>query len=247
MASTITNVTGPVLGDQPHRGRPSRPPRPRRWRWQLGGRSWTWTPGTRSRTSWPHPGSSTGSTAVCTRSAPPEPARPGATCSPAGSRCAGACGVRLVASMKRLKNGTGKAFYLCHSKVGGSGCIGILAEDTGRTWSSGCWPSWTSRSSSTALAADDQAERRDEITTALRAIDGQRNDLARMWSKREITAPEWQTARAGLAEQEQQLRRDLAAVPPSLSRVGPGTDPRGLGRHDPRRAARGPCPCSSRR
>jgi len=72
-----------------------------------------------------------------------------------------------------------------------------------------------------ALAADDHTQRRDEITTALRGIDAQRNDLAAMWSAQEMTADEWRTARHGLTQSEQRLRAELAEVPPPMSRVDP--------------------------
>ena len=68
-----------------------------------------------------------------------------------------------------------------------------------------------------AIARDDHAQRRDEIGKALAAVEVQRADLAAMWATPgELTTAEWQTARRALAEQEQQLRAYLAAIPPPL-------------------------------
>jgi hypothetical protein len=67
-----------------------------------------------------------------------------------------------------------------------------------------------------AVAADDHAERRNEIGAALDAVDAQRDDLAALWAAGELTTSEWQTARRALAENEQRLRADLADVPPPL-------------------------------
>jgi hypothetical protein len=70
-----------------------------------------------------------------------------------------------------------------------------------------------------AMAADEHVTHRDEITTALRALDGKRLALAEQWAADELTAEEWQAARRALAGREQDLRAQLAAVPPPPSTV----------------------------
>ncbi|MGH3521953.1 MAG: hypothetical protein ACRDU4_03775, partial [Mycobacterium sp.] len=56
-----------------------------------------------------------------------------------------------------------------------------------------------------------------------RSVDRQRDELAAMWATPgELTMGEWQSARSTLAEHEQRLRAEMAALPPRLVNVDIG-------------------------
>lgn len=138
-----------------------------------------------------------------------------------GTAVCGVCDHPLVASMKQLKNHTTVPYYLCHPKAGGRGCIGIMAERFEAYVVQRLVDELDKPAFLDALGADEHVGRRDEIAASLRAVDDQRNQLAGMWATAELTADEWRTARRTLAEREQQLRAELAAVPPPVSLVDP--------------------------
>lgn len=139
-----------------------------------------------------------------------------------GLTVCGVCACPLMASMKTHKNGIRKPLYLCHPNLGGRGCVGIIADEFEAHVIAELLDELDKPAFRDALAADDHAARRDEITTALRTLDGRRNDLAELWAAGgELTAEEWRTARRALTEREAELRKDLAAVPPPVSHVDP--------------------------
>jgi hypothetical protein len=70
-----------------------------------------------------------------------------------------------------------------------------------------------------ALASDEHAVRRDELTRALLGIDGQRATLAQMWGAGDMTTDEWQAARGGLDARESALRAELAAMPATPAKL----------------------------
>jgi DNA invertase Pin-like site-specific DNA recombinase len=137
-----------------------------------------------------------------------------------GLAVCGVCTKPLVASIKQLKNNTARPYYLCHPNRGGRGCVGINADQTEAYVIGELFAELDKPEFLDAIAHDDHAQRRDDIGKALAAVDVQRGDLAAMWATPgELTTAEWQTARRALAEHEQQLRTDLAAVPPPLVNV----------------------------
>jgi DNA invertase Pin-like site-specific DNA recombinase len=138
-----------------------------------------------------------------------------------GLAVCGVCTKPLVGSIKQLKTmNTARPYYLCHPKRGGLGCVGINADQVedhviGELFAELDKPEFLD-----AIARDDHAAPRDDIGKALAAVEVQRADLAAMWATPgELTTTEWQTARRALAEHEQQLRADLAAIPPPLVNV----------------------------
>lgn len=132
------------------------------------------------------------------------------------ARC-GVCNAPMVGSLKKLKNGIKKPYLLCHPNRGGKGCAGILLETTEQNVADRLFAELDKPEFLDALTSDDHAQRRDELTTALQAIEGeggQRAELAKLWAARELTLAEWTAARKELAAEEQRLRAELAAVPP---------------------------------
>jgi site-specific DNA recombinase len=132
-----------------------------------------------------------------------------------GLAVCGICESSLTGSMKQLHGGQYKAYLLCHPNRGGRGCVGILLKDTEDHVLDRLWTELDKPEFLEAVAADDSAERRDEITRQLSGETARRKELAAMWSAHELTTEEWQTAKAGIAEGEQKLRDELAALPPS--------------------------------
>jgi site-specific DNA recombinase len=72
-----------------------------------------------------------------------------------------------------------------------------------------------------ALAEDEAAARRRELSDALGRLDTRDVDLARMWAADELSSAAWDAARSDLAVQRAQLTADLAAVPPPPVQVDP--------------------------
>ena len=138
-------------------------------------------------------------------------------------RC-GVCGHPMVGSIKQLKGGSKRggrdvAYYLCHPSAGGRACTGIMLEATeehvlGRLFAELDKPEFLD-----AIAEDAHAARRDEITTALSAIDGKRAELAAMWARGQRTSQEWQAARDALDMTERELRAELDEKGPPPARV----------------------------
>ncbi len=137
-----------------------------------------------------------------------------------GLAVCGVCRAPLVGALKQLKNGKRKPYLLCHPTRGGKACVGILLDEVEAHVVKELFAELDKPEFLAAVAADDHADRRDEIGKALRAVEVQRNDLAALWATPgELTMAEWQTARRALAEHEQQLHAELAAVPPPLIHV----------------------------
>lgn len=145
-----------------------------------------------------------------------------------GTAVCGQCDAPLVAQMKQLSrklaDGTRTLwkvtpYYLCHPKTGGKSCVGIMGDRfeeyvVGRLLDELDKPDFRQ-----SLSDGESADRRDRLTTALEAIDGQRVELAGLWGARKLTAPEWSAARDALNEEEQRLRSELATVPPPPSSI----------------------------
>jgi DNA invertase Pin-like site-specific DNA recombinase len=137
------------------------------------------------------------------------------------ARC-GVCGKALVGSLKQLKGdgGRSKPYLLCHPSRGGRACVGIVLPETEAHVVAVLFDELDKPEFLDLIAADDHADRRGALTDALRDTERQRDELAALWATPgELTTSEWQTARRALAEHEQQLRADLAAVPPPLVNV----------------------------
>jgi site-specific DNA recombinase len=142
-----------------------------------------------------------------------------------GLAVCGRCGAPLRATVKQLRHGD-RPYYECSPKKrrpnGDPGCgrIGIVglpleAYVVDRLFTELDKPAFLD-----AIAADDHGARRDRLTAALADVERQRNELAAEWAiPGALTMSEWQTARRGLAEQEQKLRRELADVPPPVINV----------------------------
>lgn len=126
------------------------------------------------------------------------------------------CGSRMVGAMKQLSRTGGEKspYYQCHPKYGGKGCVGIRAEPTEQHVLSTLMDELAKPELLAALAADDHAQRRDQLDGGLAEVDRRRTVLAGMWARNELADDEWNTGRAELAEQEATLRAGLAALPP---------------------------------
>jgi site-specific DNA recombinase len=136
------------------------------------------------------------------------------------ARC-GVCEAPLVGSMRRLSANRDPVPYLtCHPNKGGRGCVGILLAATEEHVVNVLFDELDRPEFLEAVAADDHAARRDHLVAALVAVEAQRGELAAMWgTPGQLSTVEWQAARQALADHEQQLRRDLAAVPRPLAQV----------------------------
>lgn len=138
-------------------------------------------------------------------------------------RC-GVCDAPMVGTVKQLKGGAKRggrdvAYYLCHPSRGGKGCTGIMLEATEQHVADQLFEQLNKPAFLDAITADDDAARRDEITTALSAIDGKRAELAGLWGTGGLTTPEWSAARAALDVSERQLREELSVKAPPPARM----------------------------
>lgn len=147
-----------------------------------------------------------------------------------GTAVCGECKAPLVAQMKQLtrkfKDGTRvlwrvAPYYLCHPKTGGKACVGIMGDQLEEHVVAELFAELDKPAFRRMLAADEHAARRNEITAGLEAVEQQRVDLAKLWGARKLTPPEWMAAREVLNDEEGRLRRELATVPPPLSRIDP--------------------------
>jgi site-specific DNA recombinase len=131
------------------------------------------------------------------------------------------CGAALVGSVKQLNGGRRtKPYLLCHPNTGGRGCVGIMLPETEDHVVAMLFAELDKPEFLDLIATDDHADRRGALTDALRATERQRDELAALWAiPGELTTSEWQTARRALAEHEQQLHAELAAVPAPLVNV----------------------------
>lgn len=136
-----------------------------------------------------------------------------------GTSLCAVCEAPLIATMKQLRKGQARAYYLCHPNRGGKGCIGIGADAFEEYVVARLFAELDKPAFLDAVAADEYGEQRDRITTDLEALDGRRNEMARQRARDEITLSEWQAARAELSDLERTLRAELAATPPPTSNV----------------------------
>ncbi|WP_103342613.1 recombinase family protein [Amycolatopsis sp. CA-126428] len=142
-----------------------------------------------------------------------------------GLAVCGVCEAPLRATVKQLRHGN-RPYYECSKQkrrpngdpaCGGIGIVGLPLEAhvVDRLFAELDKPAFLD-----AIAADDHGARRDRLTAALEDVERQRNELAAEWATPgALTMSEWQTARRGLSQQEHQLRRDLADVPPPVLNV----------------------------
>jgi site-specific DNA recombinase len=103
---------------------------------------------------------------------------------------------------------------------GGRACVGVVLPETEDYVVTALFDELDKPEFLDLIAADDHADRRGALTDALRDSERQRDELAALWAiPGELSTAEWQTARRALAEHEQLIRADLAAVPPPLVNV----------------------------
>ncbi len=136
-----------------------------------------------------------------------------------GTAVCAVCGDRLTGAVKRFHPGRPlKPYYNCVKF-----CVGILAEALEAHVVTELLAELDKPAFLKALAADEYAARRDEVTAGLRGVDARRNELARMWAAGDLAGEEWTAARSGLDTRERKLRDELAGIPPPVSRVDPTT------------------------
>jgi hypothetical protein len=128
------------------------------------------------------------------------------------------CDAPLLGSVKQLKNGKRKPYLLCHPTRGGKGCIGVVLEPVEQLVLDSLFAELDKPEFLDLIAADNHQAIRDDIDAKLRALEAKRIDYAKM----DLTAAEWQAKRDSLADQEQALHAELAAVPPPIMHVDIG-------------------------
>lgn len=140
-----------------------------------------------------------------------------------GLATCGVCGVPLTGNMRHRQAVPGKPkpapkpYLSCHPNRGGRSCVGILLELTEKHVVDRLWAELDKPEFLEQFAADEHDARRGELMRALADIERQREELAQMWATPgELTTAEWRTARQRLSEQEQQLRSELAELPPPV-------------------------------
>jgi len=136
-----------------------------------------------------------------------------------GVAVCGVCGAPLVGSMKQIRQVRKVPYYLCMTKVGGRGCVGIMADRFEAEVVDQMLDELDKPAFREALAVDEHEERRGALTTAVRDVEARRSDLAAMWGAGEVTAEEWRAARSALDQREKGLRADLAAIPVPVAQV----------------------------
>ena len=138
------------------------------------------------------------------------------------ARC-GVCGAALTGLMKTGGNGgVKKPYYQCLHVTEGKGCVAIVLVPTEEYVRDRLLAELDKPDFLAAVAADDHAERRDELARALTTIDAQRAELADLWGAGGLSTTEWQAARSGLDQREQRLRSELAAIPAPTAPVDIG-------------------------
>ncbi|MGO9667490.1 MAG: recombinase family protein, partial [Streptosporangiaceae bacterium] len=124
------------------------------------------------------------------------------------ARC-GVCGSALVGAKKQLRGAKVPLrtvpYLLCRPTDDGGkylkgrgGHVGIMLEETEQFVVDELFRELDRPEVMAMVAADDHAERRAEILTALDGVEGQRAELAAMWAAGDLTAAEWKAARTGL-------------------------------------------------
>jgi DNA invertase Pin-like site-specific DNA recombinase len=135
-----------------------------------------------------------------------------------GLAVCGECGAPLAGC--KVNRAAGVTPYLrCQPSKGGKACVGIAMEPVENHVADRLFDELDKPEFLAALAADEHAHRRDELTRALSAIDGQRAELAGMWAGGGMSTVEWTAARAGLDERENGLRGELLALPAPPARM----------------------------
>ncbi|ADD43856.1 recombinase family protein [Stackebrandtia nassauensis] len=141
-----------------------------------------------------------------------------------GTITCGKCEAPLVGSLKQLRNKKGVRsvpYYFCHPMNGGRSCMGIMAKLTEKYVAARLIKELNKPAVKAALAKDNHAEKRDELTAELVRIDGQRPKLAKAWAADALSDAEWLAAREELDEREAAARAELVALPAPTRRVDP--------------------------
>jgi hypothetical protein len=126
------------------------------------------------------------------------------------------CGAALSAQRRKVKGRELAALYFCPRDF----CVGIMADGLEDHVRDKLLAELDKPEFLEAITAEDQADRRTAIVADLGAVERQRNELAEMWATPgELTAAEWRTARRALAEREQELQAELAAIPPPMATI----------------------------
>jgi site-specific DNA recombinase len=132
-----------------------------------------------------------------------------------GLTVCGVCKAPMVGSVKQFRNGT-VPYLMCHPNRGGKGCTGIMMDPAERYVLDELWRELDKPEFLEAIAADEHAQRRDELANALADVDTQRKRNARRAGLGEIDDDEWQAMRAALGEREQRLRDEITELPPPV-------------------------------
>lgn len=128
-----------------------------------------------------------------------------------GIAVCGVCDAPMGAQRRKVKGRQVDGIYFCRRSF----CVGIMADGLEDHVRDELLNEFDRPEFLDALAVDGHQERRDDIVQALGNVETQRNELAELWATPgELTAAEWRTARRALAEQEDQLRDELASLPP---------------------------------
>ena len=136
-----------------------------------------------------------------------------------GTAVCGVCGVQLAGGLRHMRGGP-VPYYTCSVKYGGRSCVAVQAARLEDHVAAVLLDELDKPEFRQALAEDEHAARRDEITEGLRTVEGKRRALAAQWAGDEdMTEDEWRTARDKLAARERELRAELAAVPAPAVRV----------------------------
>ncbi len=145
-----------------------------------------------------------------------------------GLSVCGVCGAPLVGSLKQARLRKGEhpdqrrpsiPYLLCHGNKGGRGCIGVQIGPVETYVADRLFTELDRPEFLAAVAADDHATRRDELTRALSALDARRGELAGLWAAGDMKTTEWQAARAEFDVQENKLRAELAGLPAPPARL----------------------------
>jgi hypothetical protein len=137
------------------------------------------------------------------------------------ARC-GVCTAPLTGLMKKANRGITKPYYQCLQRTEGRGCVAIVLTPTEEYVRDQLLDELDKPEFLGAVTADDYAERRDELTCALSALDRQRAELAEMWGAGGMSTSEWQAARSGLDQREHTLHTELATIPVPIARIAIG-------------------------
>ncbi|GAB3781466.1 recombinase family protein [Nocardioides ungokensis] len=136
-----------------------------------------------------------------------------------GLAVCGVCGGPLGAQRRTRAGGQPFALYFC--RVGS--CVGVDADALEQRVADLLLDALDRPEFLAAVSADEDADRRQELTRALHTLDtGQRADLARRWGAGRLTDAEWDAARDALDARERELRAELAELPVEVARVDIG-------------------------